>query len=66
MALISCTVACARGGEATDTSGGYGMPNVMSDTYVSEKAPPMDPGRRIVEQDCSRAIDPYSGNILCK
>jgi hypothetical protein len=66
MALAGCAAACASGGPVTNTSGGYGMPDVMSDTYVSEKAPPMEPGRKIVEQDCSKALETDRGNVRCK
>ena len=30
------------------------------------KAPPMDPSRRINEQDCSKPIDLTAGNLKCK
>ena len=29
-------------------------------------APPMDPGRRVSEQDCSRSGDADGGNLLCR
>ncbi len=29
-------------------------------------APPMDPSRRVSEQDCSRAIDTGGGNLMCR
>ena len=30
------------------------------------RAPPMDPKRKIHEQDCTRPIDPGSGNLRCR
>jgi hypothetical protein len=29
-------------------------------------APPMDPSRRVSEQDCSRSIDTGGGNLMCR
>jgi len=42
------------------------MPSVMSDSYVTAQPVPMDPSRRVAEQDCSKALDFYRGNLLCK
>ncbi len=61
IALVSCTAACA----GSDTSG-YGMPSITSDNYVAAKPLPLDPSRRIAEQDCSKAIEIDRGNILCR
>jgi hypothetical protein len=30
------------------------------------KAPPLDPGRKVNEQDCSKPIDLNAGNLKCK
>jgi hypothetical protein len=30
------------------------------------KAPPLDPGRRVSAQDCSKPVDVFSGNLKCK
>lgn len=30
------------------------------------RAPPMDPKRRINEQDCTRPVDMSAGNLRCK
>ena len=30
------------------------------------KAPPLDPSRKVSEQDCSRPIDLNAGNLKCK
>jgi hypothetical protein len=64
IALIACAAACAA--PETDTSGGYGMPNVMSDTYARVKPLPMDDSRKIAEQDCSKAVETDRGNLRCK
>ena len=36
-------------------------PNAIA-TYV----PPMDPGRKVSEQDCGRAVNTGGGNLMCK
>jgi hypothetical protein len=30
------------------------------------KAPPLDPSRKVNEQDCSKPVDLFSGNLKCK
>jgi len=42
------------------------MPSITSDNYVAAKPLPLDPSRRIAEQDCSKAIEIDRGNILCR
>ena len=59
--LIGCIASCA-----SESPGGYGMPSVMSDSYVTAEPAPMDPSRRIAEQDCSKALEFDRGNLLCK
>jgi hypothetical protein len=68
LALIACAAACAGSDSesGTDTSGGYGMPNVMSDTYATAKPPPMDPSRKIAEQNCSTTVETDRGNLRCR
>ena len=67
LAFIGWVAACAGKDDiVTDTSGGYGMPNVMSDTYATAKPLPMDDSRKIVEQDCSKAVETDRGNLRCK
>jgi hypothetical protein len=35
--------------------------------YVDPRhAPPLDPQRKVTEQDCSLPIDPKGGNLKCK
>jgi hypothetical protein len=34
--------------------------------YVSSKPAPMDASRKVVEQDCSKPVELYQGNLLCK
>ena len=67
LALIGCAAACAGSDDiVTDTSGGYGMPNVMSDTYAGTKAPPMDESRNVAAQDCNKTVETDRGNLRCK
>jgi hypothetical protein len=58
--LIGCTVSCASSGPSDV------MPGVVSDTYATVKAAPLDATRKIAEQDCSKPIDFDRGNILCR
>lgn len=44
-------------------SGGGGGANRYRDP---RKAPPMDPSRKVNEQDCSKPIDLTAGNLKCK
>jgi hypothetical protein len=30
------------------------------------KAPPLDPSRKVKEQDCTKPVDLFSGNLKCK
>ena len=30
------------------------------------KAPPLDESRKVIEQDCSKPVDPQAGNLRCK
>ncbi|HZQ75442.1 MAG TPA: hypothetical protein VFB08_21210 [Burkholderiales bacterium] len=34
--------------------------------YASAKTPPMDPKRKIDEQDCSKPVPPEGGNLRCR
>ena len=36
------------------------------DGKTQVRAPEPDPTRRINAQDCTRPIDPYAGNLLCR
>jgi hypothetical protein len=47
----------AGGGGGTMTRGGLGE---------LRPAPPLDPARKVSEQDCSKPIDPQAGNLRCK
>lgn len=31
-----------------------------------EREPPLDPSRKVSEQDCTKPIDPALGNLRCK
>ena len=43
-------------------SGGGGGRSYMD----PRKAPPLDPSRKVNEQDCSKPVDLFSGNLKCK
>jgi len=36
------------------------------DGKTAVRAPEPDPTRRINAQDCTRPVDPYAGNLLCR
>ena len=36
------------------------------DGKTAVRAPEPDPARRINVQDCTRPVDPYAGNLLCR
>ena len=44
--------------------GGSGNRNRMA--HDPRVAPPLDPTRRVNEQDCSKPVDPQAGNLRCK
>ena len=49
--------------KSTGGGGGGGGGNRYQDP---RKAPPMDPKRKVNEQDCSRPIDLAAGNLKCQ
>ena len=49
--------------KSTGGGGGGGSGNRYQDP---RKAPPMDPKRKVNEQDCSRPIDLAAGNLKCQ
>jgi hypothetical protein len=59
VALASCTSADAP-------RGSYGMGDQTSPNVTAAPAPAMNPGRKIVEQDCSKAVSMDEGNLKCK
>ena len=68
--VLSSVAEAAKGGKAPApaapvasngfTRGGAGR---MQDPRT---APPLDPSRRVNEQDCSKPIDLSAGNLKCK
>jgi len=38
----------------------------MSGSDVTAEPAPMDPSRRVADQDCSKALEFDRGNILCR
>jgi hypothetical protein len=60
--LIGGTVACAG-----QPSAGYERSRTAAANAESRSKPaPLDPSRKVVEQDCSKPIDLYRGNIQCR
>lgn len=61
--LIGSTVGCAGG----PPSAGYERSRSAAANAESRSKPaPLDPSRKVAEQDCSKPIDFYLGNIRCK
>lgn len=59
----------ARAQAASGPSGNAGGGTVVHSSrghMDPRNAPPMDPHRKVVEQDCSRPVDPPLGNLKCK
>jgi hypothetical protein len=48
------------GGSSHAGGGGYGT------RYDPRTAPPLDPARKVNEQDCSKPVDLAAGNLKCK
>jgi hypothetical protein len=51
----------------TRAGGGGGGGSTMRGGLGERKPPaPLDPSRKVSEQDCSKPIDPQAGNLRCK
>jgi hypothetical protein len=62
LALIGGTVSCAAPPPSAQSQRYEGsMTNRARDRQA-----PMDPQRKVVEQDCSKPVELYRGNLLCK
>jgi hypothetical protein len=62
LAILLCTLLAAC---ASDDGRGYGMSNVGARQSVLT-APPLDPNRKVAEQDCSQPVATDRGNLLCR
>ena len=60
--LIGSTVSCAGPGPS---AGSQRHESSMTKAAAIRPAP-LDPDRKIVEQDCSKPVEFYSGNLRCK
>ena len=62
--LVICTASCA----SSNSPGGYGMSGSTAGatTYTTFAAAPMDPNRKVAEQDCSKPVELDRGNLRCK
>jgi len=61
---LTLAAGCGSDPAARDS---YGMGrSAASPTQAVTAAPPMDPGRKVSEQDCSRPLDLSAGNLRCK
>ena len=67
--LAGCTVHVHTGSDAAKAiSVGVIAAMIYSAETESEYAcqPPLDPSRKVSEQDCTKPIDPALGNLRCK
>ena len=61
--LIGSTVSCA----SSESAAGYERSRrAATNAELSSRPAPPDPSRKVAEQDCSKPIDLYGGNIRCK
>ena len=64
LSLAGCSSAPA------DDKPGYQMSDApLADPVYNERelnGPPLDPSRKVSEQDCSKPVDIAHGNLLCK
>jgi hypothetical protein len=64
--LVLSTVSCS----ADDPRGPQGLPTepmALPDYLMKPtQAVPMDPSRKVVDQDCSKAVNTSDGNLRCK
>jgi hypothetical protein len=62
--LLGLLVACS-----SEPNTGYNS-SARDAAYISgmanTKPPPMDPNRKVDDEDCSRPIQPERGNLRCK
>ncbi len=56
------SAATMQSGQRFGSSGG-GSARAYADR---RNAPPLDPGRKVTEQDCSKPVDLFAGNLKCK
>ena len=67
--LAGCTVHVHTGSDAAKAIGvGVVAAMILGAETESEYArqPPLDPSRKVSEQDCTKPIDPTLGNLRCK
>jgi hypothetical protein len=62
--LMISTASCA----SRESPGAYRMSRstATSATYMPSRPAPLDPTRKIVEQDCSKPVELHRGNLRCK
>lgn len=63
--VAAATASCATDG---GSPGSYGMAGRYAGNPAAGSAPPppMDPARKIAEQDCSKPVAVDQGNLRCK
>lgn len=43
-----------------------GVAAALADPYQPDTVPPLDPQRRVNEQDCTKPVDLTAGNLRCR
>jgi hypothetical protein len=62
LASVSCSSADPRGPQGLPTE-----PMPLPEYLMNARQPvPMDPTRKVVDQDCSKAVNTEGGNLRCK
>jgi uncharacterized lipoprotein len=64
LALALLTVAALAACSSTSSPRGSSVRGASSGAIAS--APPMDPKRKVAEQDCSKPVAVAEGNLRCK
>ena len=62
LSAASCTTSDPRGPQGLPTES-MPLPDYL---MKSTQSVPMDPTRKVVDQDCSKAVNTEGGNLRCK
>ena len=69
MAFAALVAGCSTSGTNEDMSTSYAVPQLDTRTaaYLQVKTnAPLDPSRKIAEQDCTAGVSDEGGNLRCK
>lgn len=69
MAFAALVAGCSTSGSSDDMDTNYAVPQLDTRTaaYLQVKSDaPLDPSRKISEQDCTAGVSDEGGNLRCK